>query len=108
MLKNFFVYNSLFVFILISLLISLLSCVPTQQIGSDTYQCQKDYYFDPVSRKCLGGKVTVDEPVPTTSVIYVDEDSQNKEIILGYSDINNELAKDCIIKSITAEINNGN
>ncbi len=92
----------IYLFLLIPLFIA--SCAPSTQKSAD---CGVSESFDPVTRTCISGVVVPDTPVPTTNSIVISEDSTNNLITLEYTVSNSSLASQCLINSISKEINNG-
>ncbi len=82
----------------------IISCAPSVQNSAD---CGVGYTFNPVTRSCVSGVAAPDTPVPTTNSITIQEDSSNNLITFNYTISNNSLASQCIINSISKEINNG-
>ena len=85
--------------ILLGLVLSLISCVPTVVV--EEASCASYEQFNEVSRLC---EIVIRTPIPSTSSASVDEDSRNNRIRLAYRDLFGELAGSCNIVSTSSNI----
>lgn len=92
------------IYLILLIPLFIFSCAPSTQKSAD---CGVGQSFDPVTRSCISGVVVPDTPVPTTNSIEISEDSTNNLVTLQYSISSNSLASQCVINSISKEINNG-